>query len=387
VDRATSVSIVNVPLLHLSELAGVTELGEVRRVHAHGLLPRSLVSDRDFQGSTPGCTPSNPKGGTPMHDEDQPGPSLLTRRSALALGAGALGGAAIGGTPSASATRARRTRGRHGKLPVAAIEGIIGAEGSVSSGVLEIGVERSDIGTVQGPKGVRFPPSFQIHGDLSFQPLSNTRAYLNGDFALRASELNPVIDALHRNGLVFQAMHQHFFDLDPMVWFIHFRGEGDATALARSVRKVLEATATPLPQKQPANPQTPLAPGKLAKTLHGASEIGRDGVVTVSINRRDRILLGDVHISPEANVSTTVEFLPLDATGARVAAAPDFSMTVDEIGPVCRTMRAAGFEIGCLYNQETGEHPQLYFAHMIATGSPQELAVKIRKGLDHTKAD
>jgi hypothetical protein len=62
-------------------------------------------------------------------------------------------------------------------------------------------------------------------------------------------------------------------------------------------------------------------------------------------------------------------------------------MSAGEVDPVCRTMRAQGFEIGCLYNQETGEHPQLYFAHMIATGEPQRLARAIRRGLDHTHAD
>jgi hypothetical protein len=49
-------------------------------------------------------------------------------------------------------------------------------------------------------------------------------------------------------------------------------------------------------------------------------------------------------------------------------------------------MRAAGFEIGCLYNQETGEHPQLYFAHMIAKGDPQVLAARIRAALSLTHA-
>jgi hypothetical protein len=62
-------------------------------------------------------------------------------------------------------------------------------------------------------------------------------------------------------------------------------------------------------------------------------------------------------------------------------------MTAAEVEPVCKAMRRAGFEIGCLYNQETGEHPQLYFAHMLATGDPHDLAVKMRKALDHTHAD
>jgi hypothetical protein len=311
----------------------------------------------------------------------------LTRRRALALGGASLAGLATAEAAAARTAAVPKLRHRRGTLPVGGIQRILEAEGSVSAGVLSISIERPDIGPVRGPKGVTFPPAFEINGDLTFQPLGGGLAFFNGDLALRASELNAVIDAIDAGGLVFQAMHQHYFDLDPMVWFIHFRGIGHAGTLARAVRKVLAATSTPLPQKPPANPTTPLDHAKLAKTLHGSSEIGADGVVSISVSRSDRIVIGDVQVSPEANISTGIQFLPLDGQGTRAAAAPDFSMTAGEVGPVCRRMRAAGFEIGCLYNQETGEHPQLYFAHMIAVGDPQELAVAIRKGLDHTNAD
>ena len=313
----------------------------------------------------------------------------LTRRAALTLGTTALGGVAVGGGfPGAAAASKKRVRGRHGSLPAGAIQSILGLQGSISSGVLGVSVARKDIGKIKGARGVVFPPSFQNTGDLKFMPLSSSRAFFNGDLALKSSELNPVVHAIIENGLTFQAMHQHFTDLDPMVWFIHFRGEGEPKALARAVRKVLAVTSTPLPQKMPKDPTTPLDHAKLAKTLHGTSEIGEDGVVTISVNRRDRILIGgDVHVDPEANISTNIQFLPLNAQGTRAAAAPDFSMTATEIEPVCRTMQAAGFGIGCLYNQEIAEDPQLYFAHMISTGAPQALAVAIRKGLDHTNAD
>jgi len=310
----------------------------------------------------------------------------LTRRNALALGGGAAGSFFASGSGLAVAARSQPVRKQHGRLPADQMQKIIGAEGTLSSGVLGIGIDRTDIGTVHGPRGVDFPPAFEISGDLTFQPLGAGEAFFNGDLALKATELNPVIDAILANGLAFQAMHQHYFDLDPLVWFIHFRGRAAPLTLARRVRKVLDATATPLPQKPPANPRTPLDHAKLAKTLHGSSELGDNGVVTITINRTDRIIIDRVKVSPEANISTNVAFLPLDATGTKAAAAPDFSMTATEVDPVCRTMRAAGFEIGCLYNQETGEHPQLYFAHMLATGAPQDLAVKIRKGLNVTQA-
>lgn len=47
-------------------------------------------------------------------------------------------------------------------------------------------------------------------------------------------------------------------------------------------------------------------------------------------------------------------------------------------------MRRNGFHVGCRYSQETNEHPQLFFSHMIDTGDPYRLARKIRRGLDLT---
>ncbi|MCW2966350.1 MAG: hypothetical protein JWM71_122 [Solirubrobacteraceae bacterium] len=312
----------------------------------------------------------------------------LTRRRALMLGAGTAGAFLAPGTSLAAPRRAHTAvRKQHGTLPAKEIQKIVGAEGTVSSGVLGIGIDREDIGKVKGPQGVTFTPSFEISGDLTFQPLGSGRAFFNGDLALKASELNRVIDAILANNLVFQAMHQHYFGLDPMVWFVHFHGQGDPLELAEAVRNVLDATATPLPQKSPAHPKTPLDHARLAHILHGTSEIGSGGVVTVTVNRRGSIRIGDVEVSPEANISTNISFLPLNHAGTRAAAAPDFSMTATEVDGVCRTMRAEGFEIGCLYNQETYEHPQLYFAHMLNTGDPVALATAIRRGLDHTHAD
>lgn len=47
-------------------------------------------------------------------------------------------------------------------------------------------------------------------------------------------------------------------------------------------------------------------------------------------------------------------------------------------------MRQHGWTVHCLYNQETAESPQLYFAHMMKTGNPISLAHEIRDGLDKT---
>jgi hypothetical protein len=95
-------------------------------------------------------------------------------------------------------------------------------------------------------------------------------------------------------------------------------------------------------------------------------------------------VLGDVVLNPETGVSTSIEFKPLG--GSRADVVPDFSMTADEVMPVMRVMRGMGWFVGCLYNQETDEHPQLYFSHQLKQGNAYELAHEVRKGLDRTKS-
>jgi hypothetical protein len=314
----------------------------------------------------------------------------VTRRRALALGGGvAASGALSGALPLSSAAAAHRLRAhasQRGKLPVDQIEQIVQAEGTVTKGVLSIDIERTDIGDVAGPLGVTFTPAFEIDGTLTFQPLGYGRAFFNGDLALKPEETNPVIDAIIENRLIFQAFHQHYIETEPNIWFIHFRGHGDALSLAQAVRNVLKATATPLPQTMPSNPTTPLDPDRLASILNGDAQVGDEGVVTVTIDRTDTIVIDGIEVSPEANISTNVQFKPSSNSGSSAWAGPDFSMESSEVMPVVSLMREQGWFQGCLYNQETNESPQLYFDHMLKQGDAYALAREIRRGLDLTDA-
>jgi|SRR5579884_351521 len=276
-------------------------------------------------------------------------------------------------------------------LPVDQMEQILQAKGTVSSsGVLTVSLDRTDIGTITlhdyaSAQDIPIDPSFEVNGDLTFQPLGGGRAFFNGDIALRPEEVDRVIDAIFANHLVFQAEHQHFYDFQTPVWFIHFRGTADPLTLAREVHAVVEATSTPLPQAPPSNPTTPLNPDKLKSILHGESaEVGDDGVVTVSVPRTDTITIDGIRVDPDANIETSVAFEPLNSSGSESAVAPDFSLTADEVNPVISFMRGNGWDIGCLYNQEIDEQPQLFFSHQIKTGDPYQLAEQIRQALNMT---
>ncbi|MDQ2841020.1 MAG: DUF1259 domain-containing protein [Acidobacteriota bacterium] len=147
------------------------------------------------------------------------------------------------------------------------------------------------------------------------------------------------------------------------------------------MKAALNVTATPFPQTLPSNPTTPLPADEIGEILGASPNIGSDGVVTYDVPREDPIVLGGVRINPYLNVATSIGFEPL-GDGKTAAAAPDFGMVASEINPVVKIMRQQGWDIGCLYNQETAEYPQLFFSHQFKTGDPIQLAREIRKGLN-----
>ncbi|MDB5059863.1 MAG: hypothetical protein JWO59_3335 [Chloroflexi bacterium] len=336
----------------------------------------------------------------------------ISRRRALALGGSIAGGIVaassplLGGTPRGVAGKSGRDArngggGSFSQVTIKQLEAILQTNGTQQNGVLSFELERKDLtGYTLGGNSlsspVPFSPSWENNGMYFFQKLggrdeeegrSNSdsgAAILNGDFGgLLPQEIDPFIDQLLSHGLVFQALHQHFYDIHPnQLYFIHFRGIGDPLQLARAAIAAVKVTGAPLPQFQSSMPTTPLPADQLAHILGGDAHIGSDGVVTVDVPRMDRIILDDVRISPFLNVATTIAFEPLDSSGSKAAVAPDFGLTSSEIQGVIEVMRQQGWVIGCLYNQETDEFPQLYFSHQVKVGDPISLAHEIRRGLD-----
>lgn len=261
------------------------------------------------------------------------------------------------------------------------IEQILNADGKVSDGVFHIDIDRKDIDDVT-LRGVPIKAAFQINGSVFFQSTGGGRGIMNADLALKPEELDPFIDQLISNDIVFQAEHQHMFDFSPVIWFVHFRADGDPIRIAKGVKAALDKTTTPFPQKSASHPTTPLPAEEMGKIIGAKPDIKEDGVVTFDVPRRERIVLGGVGISPYLNVDTDIAFQPLE--GGKAAAIPDYSLLASEVQRVTEEQLHRGWEIGCLYNQEIAESPQLYFSHQFKTGDPLQLAREIRSALNLT---
>jgi len=119
------------------------------------------------------------------------------------------------------------------------IEQILGHNGKVAGGVLQVAVPRAESIT---DSGMAVPPSMGVATALNFQPTGNHKAAITGDFVLLASEVNPVMRALRINGIAVTALHSHMLMEEPRLYFMHFWANDDALKLARGLRSALDAT-------------------------------------------------------------------------------------------------------------------------------------------------
>ena len=122
-------------------------------------------------------------------------------------------------------------------MDTAQIAQILGYHGKVNGGVYQVGVPRAEQISADG---VDVPPSMGLATAINFQPTGGGKAAITGDFVLVASEVNPVIQALHDNGIAVTAVHSHMLTDSPHLFFMHYWAIGDALKLARGLRAALD---------------------------------------------------------------------------------------------------------------------------------------------------
>lgn len=122
-----------------------------------------------------------------------------------------------------------------GEYDTETLETILGAEGSLNGQVLKFTFGRS-----ARMHGVEFGASMGLSTWAAFSG-NEEQAVVDGDFAMTAEEVQPVMRALRRAGIHIVALHNHMVGETPPYYFLHYWGKGDPEALARGVRSALNA--------------------------------------------------------------------------------------------------------------------------------------------------
>jgi hypothetical protein len=126
------------------------------------------------------------------------------------------------------------------ELDTAGVARALGVSGKVNAGVFQVSVPRRE--TIRAD-GQEVPASMGLATAINFQPTGSGKAAITGDFVLVASEVNPVIRELQRNGIEVTGLHSHMLDEQPRLFFMHFWAENDAMKLARGLHDALARTA------------------------------------------------------------------------------------------------------------------------------------------------
>ena len=123
-----------------------------------------------------------------------------------------------------------------GKLDAGALAKIIGSEASSKpGGVVKLVVERrASMGGLDFGKSMGLTTWAAFSGD-------DKLASIDGDFAMQAAEVQPVLRALRAAGIHVVALHNHMIGEEPAYYFVHFWGKGEAAELARGFRAALDA--------------------------------------------------------------------------------------------------------------------------------------------------
>ena len=158
---------------------------------------------------------------------------------AVKIAGGLKAALALTGTPAAGTSGGPSSS--DAGIDTAGIAKALGTTGRMNGGVYQISVPRAE--TIRDGR-MEVAAVMGLATAINFQPTSAGKAAITGDFVLIASEVNPVIRALKKNGIEVTSLHNHLLNDEPRLFFMHFWAVDDAVKLAGGLRQALDLTAS-----------------------------------------------------------------------------------------------------------------------------------------------
>ena len=117
-----------------------------------------------------------------------------------------------------------------------ALNNVFGKKGTVTGNVYKISFPRTDLKVKVGDFAVA--PALALGTWIGIINM-DSHAMMMGDLVLLDTEVPQVINKLMEENLEVTAIHNHLINETPAVKYIHYHGEGDATALAQKIKDSL----------------------------------------------------------------------------------------------------------------------------------------------------
>jgi Domain of Unknown Function (DUF1259) len=150
-------------------------------------------------------------------------------RQALSASGTPLGGSQPPPAPATGAT-----------LDTQAIEQALGRSGrDVGAGVFQVTAPRAETITEMGQPLL---PGMGVVTVMNFQPTSDGKTAITGDFVLIDKEVNAVAKTLRQHGVDVTAIHNHALMDMPRLFYMHFWANDDPVKLAHALKAALDQT-------------------------------------------------------------------------------------------------------------------------------------------------
>lgn len=252
---------------------------------------------------------------------------------------------------------------------------ILEAPGAHVGGVHRYNYPRSDLTVRIGD--VVIAPAVALVTWAGFATLGpDTIVY--GDIVATAEELPAVLRLLAEGGLDVTAIHNHLVGETPEVMYVHYLGRGHPLQTARTLRSVLDRTATPLPVS-PAKPRlVTIDTAQIFRAL-GARGSADGEVAKLSF----ALVPGDVRLGGYVLPLGTDSPVNLQrVSGSRVIATGDFAVLAEKVDGILDALAHHGIEATALHNHWVGESPTVYYMHFWADGPLADVLAGLRAALD-----
>src|SRR5438128_1666419 len=124
-------------------------------------------------------------------------------------------------------------------LDIAKLAQIAGHQGEQTGAVYKITVGRDDVKLAE--MGAPITARMGLNTWAAFVG-TNENAAIAGDVAMLASDVQPVLKALRKNGIDVVAIHHHMTGTQPTIYFLHYWGTGPAEKLATAFKAAVSET-------------------------------------------------------------------------------------------------------------------------------------------------
>ena len=114
------------------------------------------------------------------------------------------------------------------------IDQILGTKGQLNAGMY-----KATIGRPATMHGSKVGAQMGVNTWAAFAG-SDDAAVVDGDFAMTATEVQPVLKALRKAGILIVAIHNHMTHEEPQYIFLHYWGKGSAASLAKALRSAMD---------------------------------------------------------------------------------------------------------------------------------------------------